>query len=152
MGRGVYRRTIVWWWGGNKVAHRIEKGKGGDTRARVGGSWVGGFFPSKIDGLVDWWIKHTSSTLFYLDLASTVSTPFDSSPSFPTLSSSEPADRNHAQRTRAPPSLRDQQRNLSTPRPLTLSSGSASETRRSRTYTILKGRSRTQTTALPITD
>jgi hypothetical protein len=61
MGGGVYRRTIVWWWGGNKVAHRIEKGKGGDTRARVGGSWVGGFFPSKqqsestseIDGLVD---------------------------------------------------------------------------------------------------
>jgi hypothetical protein len=43
------------------VAHRIEKGKGGDTRARVGGSWVGGFLSSKqqsestseIDGLVD---------------------------------------------------------------------------------------------------
>lgn len=89
-------------------------------------------------------------TLFHLDLASTVSKSFDLSLSFSTLLYLDPAARDHARGTRAPPLSAINKGTLDIPKPLTLLSGSASETRRSRTYTILKGRSRTQTTALRI--
>jgi hypothetical protein len=113
---------------GSREATKWRIESRGETCARVvGDSSIKTTIRGRHQRSMDRWIGGLVDTTYtlslsHLDLVSTVSTPFDPSPSFSTLPYPDPAARNHAQGPRDPPSLRDQQRNLSTPKPLTLRS------------------------------